>query len=115
MEGRMTWRVVDSVVSTDTNSVFSLISSQHSIKLILWYKATYYLSPGDKLSINGEAIAVNNKPVQLTLYRTTLYNARFWQTIVKSNTHCAGNHQRSVTKCIYRSKCKLHTCPFQLH
>ncbi|MFW0882445.1 anti-adapter protein IraM [Cronobacter dublinensis] len=111
----MTWRVVDSVVSTETNSVFSLISSQQSIKLILWYKATFYLSPGDRLSIRGETIAVNNNAVQLTLYRTTLYNARFWQTIVKSNTHCPGNHQQSVTRCLFRRRCKVLSCPFQRH
>ncbi|CCJ88794.1 anti-adapter protein IraM [Cronobacter turicensis] len=111
----MNWRVVDSVVSTDTNSVFSLISSQRAFKLILWYKATFYLSPGDKVSLNGEAIVVNDHPVQITLYRTTFYNPRFWQTIVHSNTHCAGNHQRSVSRCIYRRKCKLLNCPFQRH
>ncbi|NHV08572.1 anti-adapter protein IraM [Cronobacter turicensis] len=115
MESRMNWRVVDSVVSTDTNSVFTLISSQQSFKLILWYKATFYLSPGDTLTVTGDSITVNNHPIQLTLYRTTVYNSRFWQTIVNSNTHCAGNHQRSVSRCIYRRKCKLLYCPFQQH
>ncbi|MBF3339870.1 anti-adapter protein iraM, partial [Leptospira borgpetersenii serovar Hardjo-bovis] len=62
----MNWRVVDSVVITDTNSVFTLISSQQSFKLILWYKATFYLSSGDTLSINGASIPVNNHPVELT-------------------------------------------------
>ncbi|ELY6244531.1 anti-adapter protein IraM [Cronobacter universalis] len=111
----MNWRVVDSIVSTNTNSVFTLISSQHNIKLILWYKATYYLSPGDTISINGDAMAVNNFPVQLSLYRTLYYNTRFWQTILHSNNHCAGNLQQSVSRCIYRSKCKLLYCPFQQH
>ncbi|EGT4279772.1 anti-adapter protein IraM [Cronobacter malonaticus] len=115
MESRMNWRVVDSVVSTDTNSVFTLISSQQSFKLILWYKATFYLSSGDTLSINGASITVNNHPVELTLYRTTVYNARFWQTIVNSNAHCAGNHRQSVGRCGYRRKCKLLYCPFQKH
>ncbi|CCJ73255.1 putative cytoplasmic protein [Cronobacter condimenti 1330] len=111
----MTWRVVDSVVSTDTNSVFTLIASRQSIKRILWYKATFYLSTGDNVSIAGEAITVNDQSVTLTLYRTLSYNADFWQTLLRCNTHCPGNQQQQVHRCAYRHACKLLFCPFQLH
>lgn len=108
----MVWYVLDSIVSPDSDTVFSLVSSPYNLKFVLWYDAENYLFPGDKLETSDQGMIINGNIQPLTILDVAIFRALYWQKLYAYNQHCPGNQQQATTTCIYQHKCRIKKCPF---
>lgn len=109
----MKWKVIDSLVSPSTSTIFSCVISAHNLKLVLWYKASLFMEPGDELTTSDLGVFVNNQRSDLSLYNVSPFNAQLWKTI-REKSDCPGNQATRPLTCNYPHPCKIERCPYGL-
>lgn len=108
----MVWYVLDSIVSPDSDTVFSLVSSPYNLKFVLWYDAERYLFPGDRLETSDRGWIINGDIHPVTLLDVSIFRTLYWQKLRAYNQHCPGNNYRAENTCTYQHKCRIKKCPF---
>lgn len=111
----MVWYVLDSIVSPDSDTAFSLVSSPYNLKFVLWYGSECYLFPGDKLETCDQGLIVNGHIKPVAMLDVTLFRAVYWQKLHDYNKICPGNSHLSEATCAYKHKCRIKRCPFTAH
>lgn len=111
----MVWYVLDSIVSPDSDTVFSLVSSPYNLKFVLWYGSESYLFPGDRLETTENGLIVNGYIQPFTMLDVSIFRAVYWQNLYDYNKNCPGNSQQSHITCAYKHKCRITKCPFVSH
>lgn len=114
----MKWIVIDSLVSPETGTMFSAISSFKNLRLVIWYKSSYLLFPGDIVIPLQNTIEVNNIIQDLHVFKVDIYKLNLWTTL-KNNAGCPQNINLSniaegfiKQKCDNSSWCLFEECPF---
>ena len=109
----MKWTVIDSLISPTTGTAFSCIVSCRELKLMLWYKASHLMMPGDEIVTSNLGVFINGQISQLTMCNVIPFNATLWRTML-TQSDCPGNAEIKPTRCDYEGKCHLKRCPFGL-
>ncbi|WP_435952005.1 anti-adapter protein IraM [Dryocola sp. BD626] len=109
----MKWTVIDSVISPSTGTAFSCIISRRELKLMIWYKSSRLMLPGDEIITSELGLFVNNQARELTICNISPFNASLWRTMM-SQSECPGNAAVMPTRCDFKGKCYLEKCPFGL-
>jgi hypothetical protein len=115
MEQFMVWYVLDSIVSPDSDTAFSLISSPYNLKFVLWYDSDHYLSPGDKLQTAENGLVVNGQVQPVNIIDISTFRSDYWRKLHGYNKRCPGNTNQPNTACTYKDKCRVKKCPFTAH
>lgn len=111
----MVWYVLDSIISPDSDTAFSLISSPYNLKLVIWYDSQYYLSPGDKLETAEQGLMVNDHLQPICILDISLFRTTYWEKLQRYNNKCPGNGIQPNAMCIYKRQCRVKQCPFVTH
>ena len=115
MEQFMVWYVLDSIVSPDSDTAFSLISSPCNLKFVLWYDTEHYLSPGDSLETSDNGLIVNGHVQPVYILDVSIFRSDYWKQLRVSTKRCPGNNNQSHTTCSYKQQCRVKKCPFVSH
>ncbi|WP_146108538.1 hypothetical protein [Mixta gaviniae] len=115
MEQFMVWYVLDSIVSPDSDTAFSLISSPYNLKFVLWYDTEYYLSPGDRLETSDTGLIVNGHVQPVYILDVSTFRSDYWKKLRIYNQRCPGNINLPHTACTYKTECRVKKCPFIPH
>ena len=81
MEQFMVWYVLDSIVSPDSDTAFSLISSPCNLKFVLWYDTEHYLSPGDSLETSDNGLIVNGHVQPVYILDVSIFRSDYWKKL----------------------------------
>lgn len=111
----MVWYVLDSIVSPDSDTAFSLVSSPYNLKFVLWYGSDGYLFPGDRLETSDNGLIVNGHNQPFTMLDVAVFRAVYWQKLHDYNKNCPGNRHQFEANCAYKHKCRIKKCPFVTH
>ena len=111
----MMWYVLDSIVSPDSDTAFSLISSPYNLKFVLWYDSEHYLYPGDSLETSDNGLIVNGHVQPVFILEISTFHSDYWQKLHGYNNICPGNTTQSKSSCTYKEKCRVKKCPFMKH
>ncbi|MCT4715120.1 anti-adapter protein IraM [Enterobacteriaceae bacterium H18W14] len=109
----MKWIVIDSLISPSTGTAFSCIISCRELKLMLWYKASHLMMPGDEIVTSDLGVFINGQISYLTMCNVIPFNASLWRTML-AQSECPGNAEVKPTQCDFNGKCRLKKCPFGL-
>ncbi|WP_435946362.1 anti-adapter protein IraM [Dryocola sp. BD586] len=110
----MKWKVIDSLVSPSTGTVFSCVISARNLKLVLWYEATLFLKAGDELTTSDLGFFINGRKNEIALCNVSAFNAQLWKTM-REKSECPGNGIDHPQTCTNPAPCKIKTCPFGLN
>ncbi|MCT4703110.1 anti-adapter protein IraM [Enterobacteriaceae bacterium H20N1] len=109
----MKWTVIDSLISPSTGTAFSCIISYRELKLIIWYKSSDFMMPGDEIITSDLGVFINGQISYLTMCNVIPFNASLWRTML-AQSECPGNAEIKPTQCNFNGKCRLKKCPFGL-
>lgn len=107
----MKWKVIDSLVSPSTGTIFSCVISARNLKLVLWYKASLFLKPGDEVTTSNLGVFINGFRHEVSLCNVTAYNAQLWQ-VMRENFQCPGNLSQQPGDCSFKLACNIQKCPY---
>ena len=111
----MVWYVLDSIVSPDSDTAFSLVSSPYNLKFVLWYDSANYLYPGDRLETSDAGMVINGHIQAIYILDVSVFRPAYWQKLYSYNKNCPGNAYQPNTACSYKTKCRVKKCPFTTH
>ncbi|TPW44361.1 hypothetical protein FKM52_01220 [Mixta tenebrionis] len=115
MEQFMVWYVLDSIISPDSDTAFSLISSTYNLKFVLWYDTDHYLAPGDRLETSDDGLIVNGHVQNLYILDVSTFRSDYWRKLHLYNKRCPGNTTSASLICDYKQRCRVKKCPFIPH
>lgn len=111
----MVWYVLDSIVSPDSDTAFSLVSSRYNLKFVLWYDSEHYLFPGDSLETSDNGLIVNGHIQPVFILNVSTFRSAHWQKLRGYNKNCPGNSHQPAAGCAYKHRCRVKKCPFVVH
>jgi len=106
----MEWKIIDSLACPSTGTAFSIATSSKDIKLILWYKDSYFLRPGNIISTQNPEMLINGKPRDLKIIHAFPYDSQLWTSILHK-TDCPGNIKAFHQPCANKRGCLLNSAP----
>ncbi len=109
----MKWTVIDSLISPTTGTAFSCIISCRELKLMLWYKASHLMMPGDEIVTSDLGLFINGQLSKVTMCNIIPFNASLWRTML-AQSDCPGNADVKPARCHFEERCELAKCPFGL-
>lgn len=107
----MSWKVLCSLICSKTGIFYSYIVGPESLKLIIWYEGSIYLSPGDKVQPTHNGILINGSFHSITIYNISPYSQTLWNAL-KNTLVCPLNKDKKQMICCYSGKCNVRICPY---
>jgi len=110
-EKYMYWVVEERMVCPRTGTTFIHVLTVKNLRLIIWYKGDYFISPGSVLVTGPFGIAVDGRLRKLHILRAFPYTPPFWSSFLANST-CPGNDGTLLTRCEHRQDCVFALCPY---
>lgn len=86
------WIVTDSVIDPTTGTIFSWITSENKMNVIIWHSGGIDFTPGETIVSLCGGISTTKAPGIYTIYHTFTYNPTFWSMLL-SNLKCPKNNK----------------------
>lgn len=107
----MEWVVEKQLVCPSTGTCFALVSSAKNLKLILWYKGSYFIRAGNTIRTGYFGININGRARNIEILHAFPYNIILWNTF-KSTMCCPGNEALISCECTRAESCLFKICPY---
>lgn len=107
----MYWVVEERMVCPRTGTTFIHVLTVKNLRLIIWYKGDYFISPGSVLVTGPFGIAVDGRLRKLHILRAFPYTPPFWSSFLANST-CPGNDGTLLIRCEHRQDCVFALCPY---
>lgn len=107
----MDWKIVDSLASPDTGTIFTVAQTAKAFKYVLWFRGDYFLRQGQTITTRDSGLYVDGKPQELNVIHASPFNARMWQNLL-AMTDCPGNKGEIHSECPRGKRCLFALCPW---
>lgn len=108
----MEWYLLETLISPETNTSFSLIVNVRNVHRIVWHMYDADLIPGKHILLNkGKIMFKGNKKVNLISVLNNLFYSETLWTALKAYTGCEKHIKED--HCTYVKRCAIKTCPRQ--
>lgn len=110
----MEWYLLETLISPESDTSFSLIVNTRNIHRIVWHEYDADLLPGKHILLSKGKFMFKGKET-IKLIRTLkmqFYTQNVWSSL-KAYTGCEKYLKEGY--CIYAQRCAIKTCPRQFH
>ncbi|QFH71681.1 anti-adapter protein iraM [Enterobacter sp. E76] len=107
----MEWVVEKQLVCPSTGTFFALVSSARNLKLILWYKGSYFIRTGNSLNTGYFGVNIKGRARNIEIIHAFPFNPVLWNTF-KSTMSCPGNDALLSCECNLAESCLFKICPY---
>lgn len=107
----MEWDIDAMLASPCTGTAFARATSGKGLRLIIWYKGSWFLRPDNKLITSQVGLFVNDKPRDINIIHCFPYSDALWESL-KSNAQCPGNSEPRLDNCQQVQNCLFKLCPY---
>ncbi|WP_313069174.1 anti-adapter protein iraM [Atlantibacter hermannii] len=109
----MEWIVEKQLVCPQTKTYFALAVGARNLKLIFWYKGSYFIRADNHIKTTEQDIWVNDKVRDIEIIHIFPFNPPLWNTF-KSSLECPGNDADIPLRCARDKPCLFELCPYGL-
>lgn len=106
----MFWIVNSSLLCPYTKTAFTHIQTMKNLRLVIWYKPTILLQPGDIIYPVSRGLMINDVFHRLTVLKIHPFSRAWWGTL-KNGLRCPGNQQAMTDECSMSQHCCFSVCP----
>jgi len=107
----MRWNITEMLVSPTTKTAFAKAGFTDELSVIIWYKGSYFLRPGNILHTTSLGEFVNGEARDFTIIHSMPWSADAWYKL-KTKTNCPGNYNSSLRFCDKQDTCLFELCPY---
>lgn len=100
------WTVMDSLIDPTTGTVFSWITSDHKMSLILWHSGEVNYRPGDVIVSLSGGISTTRQLKTQSVFHIIGFKPTLW-SILLSSLKCPKNNKMYVT---CPKNCRINYC-----
>ncbi|ANG94884.1 anti-adapter protein IraM [Lelliottia amnigena] len=112
-EGFMEWKIVETVASPETGTIFGKVETSYGLNYILWFKGDYYVRTGEVVTMTEKGILIDNRRRRVWVAHAMPYSSVRWLGFRMKN-ECPGNRRETRQRCDHTLPCQFKLCPFGL-
>ncbi len=108
----MRWVLLDTVISPETGTSFSRLSTARKNQLIVWHAYNRHISPGKEIIYRDRKVWVKGtgKIHIVSVIKSDVYNAESWRNLKK---YCGCDKYLRGGRCAYIHQCVIASCPLE--
>ncbi|KAF1367544.1 hypothetical protein [Yokenella regensburgei] len=107
----MNWEIKNMLVCPDSGTAYAVAASPGDLDIIVWYKGSYFLRPGNMLTTSDLGLFVNGRQRDIELISCFPYTNSLW-LYFQVRTECPGNNNQLLTNCPCEARCLFPYCPY---
>jgi anti-adapter protein IraM len=112
-EDFMEWKVVETIASPESGTIFCKVETQYGLNYILWLKGDYYVRTGEIITTSNQGILINDRRRRVWIAQAMPFTSIGWMGFIQKNA-CPGNRQEMDRPCTAEPPCQFKLCPFGL-
>lgn len=107
----MHWEIKKMLVCPGSGTAYAVATTPGDMDIIVWYKGSYFLRPGNTLTTSDLGLFVNGRPRDIKLISCFPYTRSLW-LYYKVRTACPGNNNELLSHCNDTDHCQFEYCPY---
>ena len=84
-EDFMEWKVVETIASPESGTIFCKVETQYGLNYILWLKGDYYVRTGEIITTSNQGILINDRRRRVWIAQAIPFTSIGWMGFKQKN------------------------------
>ncbi|MFY7342860.1 hypothetical protein ACOTXH_03060 [Enterobacter cloacae complex sp. IR5434] len=93
----MEWKVVETIASPESGTIFCKVETQYGLNYILWLKGDYYVRTGEIITTSNQGILINDRRRRVWIAQAMPFTSIGWMGFKKKNA-CQATGKRWIVR-----------------